>query len=82
MLDCVLWRFGEEPVAFKEQRGVLLEVLERLGWPLAQEELSMLEKQIHMGHGFLQQASELQDIARQAAQEARVMVSICDQPER
>ncbi|XP_041913591.1 von Willebrand factor A domain-containing protein 3B-like isoform X2 [Alosa sapidissima] len=79
-LDLIVWRalpqeekdkFGGEPVAFRERRGVQLEVLERLGWPIAQEELSELEEQIHLGHGFLQQASDLQDVTRQAARDAR-----------
>ncbi|XP_042564864.1 von Willebrand factor A domain-containing protein 3B isoform X2 [Clupea harengus] len=79
-LNLIAWRalpqeekdkFGGEPVAFREHRGALLDVLERLGWPVAQEELSALEEQIHTGHGFLQQAAELQGVAGQAARDAQ-----------
>ncbi|XP_062411395.1 von Willebrand factor A domain-containing protein 3B-like [Sardina pilchardus] len=79
-LDLIVWRalpqeekdkLGGEPVAFGERRGVQLQVLERLGCPIALEELRELEEQIQMGHGFLRQASDLQDVARQAARDAR-----------
>ncbi|KAL2089979.1 hypothetical protein ACEWY4_014667 [Coilia grayii] len=83
-LNLIAWRalpqeekdkFGGEPVAFLEQREVLLEVLGRLGWPVAQDELSALEEQIHTGRDFLQQATELQSISSQAAQDAQETIN-------
>ncbi|XP_062306739.1 von Willebrand factor A domain-containing protein 3B-like [Osmerus eperlanus] len=58
---------GDEPVSFRVHRSPLLGALERLGWPLALEDVTLLEEQIHMGLSFLQQASDLQ----RAAQERR-----------
>ncbi|XP_046893175.1 von Willebrand factor A domain-containing protein 3B-like isoform X2 [Hypomesus transpacificus] len=58
---------GVEPVSFRVHRSPLLEALERLGWPLALEDVTLLEEEIHMGVSFLQQASDLQ----RAAQERR-----------
>ncbi|XP_063058137.1 von Willebrand factor A domain-containing protein 3B-like [Engraulis encrasicolus] len=67
-------KFGNEPVGFMERREEVLEVLESLGWPVAQEELSALEEQIRAARDFLQQATELQSVSRKAAQDAQAAI--------
>nr|XP_015219502.1 PREDICTED: von Willebrand factor A domain-containing protein 3B isoform X2 [Lepisosteus oculatus] len=69
-LNLIVWRaltqeerdkFGsEKPVPFKEHKEALLQALDRLGWPIAQEDVSLLEDEIDTGLSLLQQASDLQ----------------------
>ncbi|KAJ8282512.1 hypothetical protein COCON_G00050310 [Conger conger] len=76
-LDLIVWKaltqeerdkFGsDQPVRFQEHSEALLQALERLGWPLPQEDISLLEDQITMALSFLQQASDLQEAAKQTS---------------
>ncbi|KAJ8351781.1 hypothetical protein SKAU_G00232570 [Synaphobranchus kaupii] len=76
-LDLIVWKaltqeerdkFGsDKPVRFQEHREALLQALESLGWPLPQEDVSLLEDQISMALSFLQQASDLQQAAKQTS---------------
>ncbi|XP_041115955.1 von Willebrand factor A domain-containing protein 3B-like [Polyodon spathula] len=52
-----------EPVPFKEHKEALLQALDRLGWPIPEESLSVLEGEIETGQAYLQQASDLQNLA-------------------
>ncbi|XP_028856991.1 von Willebrand factor A domain-containing protein 3B-like isoform X1 [Denticeps clupeoides] len=79
-LDLIVWRgltqeerekFGNEAVAFSNHREAMLEALEGLKWPVAREDLDLLEKEIHKGQSFLQQASDLQLAARQMSRAAQ-----------
>ena len=41
-----------------------MKILEVLGWPVAEEDITLLEQEIEAGVAFLQQASDLQQEAR------------------
>ncbi|KAJ8407275.1 hypothetical protein AAFF_G00278490 [Aldrovandia affinis] len=76
-LDLITWRAltqderdkfdSDKPVAFQEHREALLQALERLGWPLPQEDVDLLEAEISLGLSFLQQASDLQQAVKENA---------------
>ncbi|XP_029107150.1 von Willebrand factor A domain-containing protein 3B [Scleropages formosus] len=80
-LDLMVWRAltpeekdklaSDKPLVFRENREALLQALERLGWPLTQEDVDLLEDQVRLGLSFLQQASDLQQAIRQKIQEPR-----------
>ncbi|MBN3299629.1 VWA3B protein, partial [Amia calva] len=69
-LNLIVWRalsqeerdkFGsEKPLPFGEHKEALLQALDRLGWPVAQEDVSLLEDEIDNAQSFLQQAEDLQ----------------------
>uniref|UniRef100_A0ABM5FYS0 von Willebrand factor A domain-containing protein 3B isoform X2 n=1 Tax=Pogona vitticeps TaxID=103695 RepID=A0ABM5FYS0_9SAUR len=77
-LDQIIWRalpeedkekFGQDqPVSYVEHKESLLEVLENAGWPVAYEDVMLLEDEILMGLTYLQQAIELQQASREEPQ--------------
>ncbi|XP_064412974.1 von Willebrand factor A domain-containing protein 3B [Latimeria chalumnae] len=76
-LNLVAWRaltqeerdkFGsEEPISFMEHKEGLLQALDRLGWPIPPEDVTLLEDEIQTGKTYLQQASDLQEATKQRA---------------
>uniref|UniRef100_H3AU06 von Willebrand factor A domain containing 3B n=1 Tax=Latimeria chalumnae TaxID=7897 RepID=H3AU06_LATCH len=74
-LNLVAWRaltqeerdkFGsEEPISFMEHKEGLLQALDRLGWPIPPEDVTLLEDEIQTGKTYLQQASDLQEATKQ-----------------
>ncbi|XP_058885475.1 von Willebrand factor A domain-containing protein 3B-like isoform X2 [Acipenser ruthenus] len=72
-LNGIVWRaltqeerdkfHSAEPVPFTEHKEALLQALDRLGWPIPEESLSVLEGEIAAGQTYLQQASDLQKLA-------------------
>ncbi|XP_030646945.1 von Willebrand factor A domain-containing protein 3B-like [Chanos chanos] len=59
-------KLGEgEPVMVLERRQHVLEALGRLGWPVTQEEITLLEDQIHIAQSYIQQATDLQKAAQE-----------------
>nr|XP_006244922.1 von Willebrand factor A domain-containing protein 3B isoform X2 [Rattus norvegicus] len=53
-----------KPMQYLENKAVLNRALERLNWPISLKELSMLENEILVGKMYIQQAMELQEVAR------------------
>uniref|UniRef100_A0A4W3JH64 Uncharacterized protein n=1 Tax=Callorhinchus milii TaxID=7868 RepID=A0A4W3JH64_CALMI len=74
-LNLIVWRAlsqdeqdkfsSDGPVSFREHKEALLQTLDRLGWPIAQEDVSLLEDEIQAGYSYQQQACDLQKAARE-----------------
>ncbi|XP_029459172.1 von Willebrand factor A domain-containing protein 3B [Rhinatrema bivittatum] len=73
-LNLIIWRalsqeerdkFEQaEPIPYLENRETLLQALDRLGWPVSYEDVTLLEDEIQAGETYLQQASDLQQASK------------------
>lgn len=62
-------RFGQaQPVSYVEHKESLLEALGNTSWPVAYEDVMLLEDEILLGLTYLQQAIELQQASREEPQ--------------
>ncbi|XP_053163819.1 von Willebrand factor A domain-containing protein 3B isoform X2 [Hemicordylus capensis] len=90
-LDLIIWRAlpqkekykfeQEQPVSYMERKASLLEVLEDLDWPVAQEDVMLLEDEILTGLTYLKQATDLQEASREEPQRI-CPLQICPNPAR
>ncbi|XP_069492360.1 von Willebrand factor A domain-containing protein 3B [Ambystoma mexicanum] len=79
-LNAIIWRALSqeerdkfetlEPVAYNENKDTLLQALETLGWPISPEDVTLLEDEIETGTTYIQQATELQQQAKEEANKA------------
>ncbi|KAM6448180.1 von Willebrand factor A domain-containing protein 3B [Liasis olivaceus] len=77
-LDQLIWRalpqeekekFGQDrPVSYVEHKESLLEALANSNWPVANEDIVLLEDEILTGLSYLQQATELQITSKEEPQ--------------
>ena len=52
---------GGEPVSFMENRHRVMETLERVGWPVKERDIVLLENEIKMGISYIKQVSAILD---------------------
>ncbi|XP_059819844.1 von Willebrand factor A domain-containing protein 3B-like isoform X2 [Hypanus sabinus] len=74
-LSSIIWRVlsqverdrfrSDKPISFREHREALLQALDRMGWPIPQEDVTLLEDEISTGFSYEQQASDLQKAAKE-----------------
>ncbi|XP_078077591.1 von Willebrand factor A domain-containing protein 3B-like [Mustelus asterias] len=74
-LNFVVWRAlsqeerdkfnSDKPISFGDHKEALLGALDRLGWPISQEDVTLLEDEIQTGYSYEQQASDLQKAAQE-----------------
>ncbi|XP_078402244.1 von Willebrand factor A domain-containing protein 3B-like [Cetorhinus maximus] len=74
-LNLVVWRAlsqeerdkfsSDKPISFGDQKEAFLEALGRMGWPISQEDITLLEDEIKAGYSYEQQASDLQKAAKE-----------------
>ncbi|KAI8508392.1 von Willebrand factor type A domain, partial [Branchiostoma belcheri] len=72
-LDMIVWRNlsqeerdqfdSEEAVSFLENRHAMMQALDRLGWPVAQQDILLLEDEIARGQKYLRQSTDLRKAA-------------------
>ncbi|XP_069748600.1 LOW QUALITY PROTEIN: von Willebrand factor A domain-containing protein 3B-like [Narcine bancroftii] len=55
---------SDKPISFRENKEALLQALDRMGWPIPQEDVTLLEDEIYTGYSYEQQASDLQKAAK------------------
>nr|XP_060625780.1 von Willebrand factor A domain-containing protein 3B [Anolis sagrei ordinatus] len=77
-LDQIVWRAlpqeekekfeQDQPVSYVDRKESLLEALGNAGWPIAYEDVMLLEEEILIGLTYLQQAIELQEASREEPQ--------------
>ncbi|KAJ7319682.1 hypothetical protein JRQ81_019193 [Phrynocephalus forsythii] len=77
-LDQIIWRAlpeeekeklgQDQPVSYVERKESLLEALGNANWPVAYEDVMLLEDEILLGLTYLQQAIELQQASREEPQ--------------
>ncbi|XP_048388158.1 von Willebrand factor A domain-containing protein 3B-like [Stegostoma tigrinum] len=60
---------SDKPISFGDHRKALLQALDRMGWPIAQEDITLLEDEIQTGYTYKQQASDLQKAAEETEPE-------------
>ncbi|XP_048453851.1 von Willebrand factor A domain-containing protein 3B-like [Rhincodon typus] len=60
---------SDKPISFGDHREALLQALDRMGWPIAQEDITLLEDEIQTGYTYKQQASDLQKAAEETESE-------------
>nr|XP_033805407.1 von Willebrand factor A domain-containing protein 3B [Geotrypetes seraphini] len=80
-LNLIVWRalsqeerdrFGKaEPIPFIENKEALLQALDRLGWPVSYEDVTLLEDEIQAGETYFQQASDLQQATKSDLQKPK-----------
>ncbi|XP_051882477.1 von Willebrand factor A domain-containing protein 3B-like [Pristis pectinata] len=73
-LNLIIWRTlsqeerdrfsSDKPISFREHKEALLQALDRMGWPIPQEDVTLLEDEICAGYSYEQQASDLQKAAK------------------
>ncbi|KAM4795957.1 von Willebrand factor A domain-containing protein 3B [Rhinophrynus dorsalis] len=73
-LNLVIWRAlsqeerdkfeSDIPISYSENKEALLQALDRLGWPISAEDITLLEDEIDAGKTYLQQASDLQEATK------------------
>ncbi|XP_072118844.1 von Willebrand factor A domain-containing protein 3B-like isoform X3 [Mobula birostris] len=73
-LNLIIWRTlsqeerdrfsSDKPISFREHKEALLQALDRMGWPIPQEDVTLLEDEISTGYSYEQQASDLQKAAK------------------
>ena len=54
----------DQAISFMSNREEMIELLERLGWPVSEEDVKLLEEEIHKGELFLQQSRALRQEAK------------------
>ncbi|XP_067889388.1 von Willebrand factor A domain-containing protein 3B-like isoform X2 [Heterodontus francisci] len=74
-LNLVIWRAlsqeerdkfsSDKPISFADNKEALLQALDRMGWPIPQEDVTLLEDEIQTGYSYEQQASDLQKAAKE-----------------
>ncbi|XP_072898034.1 von Willebrand factor A domain-containing protein 3B-like [Hemitrygon akajei] len=74
-LNSIIWRVlsqverdrfsSDKPISFREHKEALLQALDRMGWPIPQEDVTLLEDEISTGFSYEQQASDLQKAAKE-----------------
>ncbi|XP_032879340.1 von Willebrand factor A domain-containing protein 3B [Amblyraja radiata] len=55
---------NDKPISFREHKEVLLQALDRMGWPIHQEDVTLIEDEIYAGYSYEQQASDLEKAAK------------------
>ncbi|XP_055492408.1 von Willebrand factor A domain-containing protein 3B-like [Leucoraja erinacea] len=55
---------SDKPISFREHKEVLLQALDRMGWPIHQEDVTLIEDEIYAGYSYEQQASDLEKAAK------------------
>ncbi|GCB66697.1 hypothetical protein scyTo_0010134 [Scyliorhinus torazame] len=73
-LNIIVWRAlsqeeqdkfnSNKPISFGDHKEALLQALDRLGGPILQEDITLLEDEIQTGYSYEQQASDLQKAAK------------------
>nr|XP_006818317.1 PREDICTED: von Willebrand factor A domain-containing protein 3B-like [Saccoglossus kowalevskii] len=83
-LDMIVWKaltdeerdkFGSEnsgPVSFMDNKLELMQALDRLGWPLREDDILLLQEEIEQAYKYLQQSKDL----RRAAERKSSLSSI------
>ncbi|XP_067841899.1 von Willebrand factor A domain-containing protein 3B-like [Heptranchias perlo] len=74
-LNLIVWRVlsqeerdkfsSDKPISFSDHKEALLQALDRMGWPIPQEDVTLLEDEIQTGYSYEQQASDLQKAAKE-----------------
>ncbi|XP_042316665.1 von Willebrand factor A domain-containing protein 3B isoform X2 [Sceloporus undulatus] len=77
-LDQIVWRVlpqeekekfeQDEPVSYVDRKESLLEALANAGWPIAYEDVMLLEDEILTGLTYIHQATELQEASKEEPQ--------------
>lgn len=71
-LHCLLsiCRFNSsDPVPFSEHRGRLLAILEARGWPLNENDIYLLEREVERAEAYMKQAEDLRKQPRKKDEE-------------
>ncbi|KAM4047349.1 von Willebrand factor A domain-containing protein 3B isoform 2-T2 [Anomaloglossus baeobatrachus] len=73
-LNLIIWRalsqeerdnFGSDaPISYLDNKEALLQALDRLGWPVSADNVTLLEEEIQAGKTYLQQALDLQEVTK------------------
>uniref|UniRef100_UPI00398EA443 von Willebrand factor A domain-containing protein 3B-like n=1 Tax=Pristiophorus japonicus TaxID=55135 RepID=UPI00398EA443 len=74
-LSSIIWRAlpqeerdefsSDKPISFSDHKEALLKSLDRMGWPIPQEDVTLLEDEIQTGYSYEQQATDLQKAAQE-----------------
>ncbi|XP_043548729.1 von Willebrand factor A domain-containing protein 3B-like [Chiloscyllium plagiosum] len=74
-LNLIVWRAlsqeerdkfnSDKPISFGDHREALLQALDRMDWPIAQEDITLLEDEIQTGYTYKQQTLDLQKAVRE-----------------
>ncbi|XP_078259101.1 von Willebrand factor A domain-containing protein 3B-like [Rhinoraja longicauda] len=73
-LNLIVWRAisqeerdrfdSDKPISFCEHKEALLQALDRMGWPIRQEDVTLIEDEIGAGYSYEQQASDLEEAVK------------------